>query len=293
MRNRLSFLAAFASLLAAFSALGQIEVRMEPEARTYVAHSPVNVKVTVINRSPNAISLRGPSAGTSWLNFKITNHKGDLVTTRPGAPIAGAVSVGASRSVSLKVNLNLAYPLDRFGNYQVTANVYNPATRRFRSSPPKMITIDEAKAIWQQTVGLSNGAKNEYALLSYRGYDRTYLYFRLTNAKNGYVKKTYKLGEMVLYRPPQAVVDQSRQFHVLYQAAPRQYVHDRIGSDGKFLKRTMYDEGKGSRPELVQGQDGSVRVSGGVDPSEEKRKKRSKLKELTRIRRLSDRPPGY
>jgi hypothetical protein len=253
----------------------------------------VNIKVTIINRSAKAVTLKGPSPAASWLNFRITNNKGDLVTSRPNSPLAGPLAVAASKSVSLKVNLNRAYPVDRFGNYQITANVYDPSATRYSSSAPQMITIDEAKAIWQQSAGLSNGSKFEYALLSYRAFDKTQLYFRLKDANTGFVKKTYQLGEMVRYRPPQAAIDQSKQLHVLYQGAPRQYVHDRIGSDGKFIKRTLYDESKGSRPELLQGRDGSVRVSGGVDPKDEIREKRKKLKDLTRIRLNSDRPPGY
>lgn len=271
----------------------QIEVRIEPESRTFVAHSPVNVKVTLINRSARDLSMVGPSPTASWLNFRITNHQGDLVTQRPDAPLAGALKLAASKSVSLKVNLNRAYPVDRFGNYQITANVYDASTQRFVSSAPAMITIDEAKPIWRQTAGLSDGSRWEYSLLSYRGYDRTYLYFRLKNAKTGFVRKTYKLGEMVRYRPPQAAIDEKRHLHVLYQAAPRQFVHDHIGSDGKFIKRSTYDESKGSRPELVQGRDGYVRVEGGEDPELKKQERKEKLKDLTRIRLLSDRPPGF
>ncbi len=280
-------------LFMAPAAFAQLEVRIQPESRTFVAHSPVYVKVSIINRSTRDLTLKGPSPAASWLNFRITNNKGDLITLRRDAPLAGPIKVGASKSVSLRVNLNRAYPVDRFGNYQITANVHDPSNGRFVSSRPQMITIDEAKPIWRQTAGLSDGSRYEYSLLSYRGYDKTYLYFRLKNARSGFIRKTYKLGEMVRYRPPQAAIDHQRHLHVLYQAAPRQFIHDQIGSDGKFIKRATYDESKGSRPELVQGQDGRVRVDGGVDPEIEKREKREKLKELTRIRKLSDRPPGY
>lgn len=280
----------FVTLLGASA---QVEVRLEPESRTFVAHSPVNVKVTIINRSAQDLTLSGPGPASSWLNFRITNNKGDLVTSRPDAPLAGPLEVAASKSVSLKVNLNRAYPVDRFGNYRITANVYDPESRRFASSAPQMITIDEAKPIWSQIAGLPDGTKIEYSLLSYRGFDKTYLYFSLKNAQTGFVRKTYRLGEMVRYRPPQAAIDHQRQLHVLYQAAPRQFVHDLIGSDGSFIKRSLHDESKGSRPELLQGREGSVRVRGGVDPEIDKQERRQKLEDLTRIRLLSDRPPGY
>lgn len=285
--------APIALLILASQAQAQIEVRLEPEARTFVAGSSVNVKVRVINRAASAINLRGPSPAASWLNFRITNSKGDLITSRPSAPLAKSMSLAASKSVTLRVNLNQAYPVDRFGNYQIMANVYEPGADRFVSSAPKMITIDEAKAIWQQTAGLSSGRKYEYSLLTYRGFDKTQLYYRMKNAQTGFVKKTYKLGEMVQYKAPQAAIDNKRHLHVLYLAAPRQYIYDRVGSDGKFLKRTLISEEKGSRPELLQGRDGVVRVSGGVDPKEKGRENRRKLEDLARIRRSSDRPPGF
>lgn len=276
-----------------FQAQAQIEVRLEPEGRTFVAGSAVNVKVRVINRAASTVNLRGPSPAASWLNFRVTNSKGDLVTSRPGAPLAKPLSLAASKSVTLRVNLNQAYPVDRFGNYQIMANVYEPDANRFVSSAPKMITVDEAKPIWQQTAGLSSGRKFEYSLLTYRGMDKTHLYYRLKNAETGFVKKTYKLGEMVQYKAPQAAIDNKRQLHVLYLAAPRQYIYDRIGSDGKFIKRTLISEEKGSRPDLLQGRDGAVRVDGGMDPKEKSRDNRRKLQDLARIRRSSDRPPGF
>ena len=284
-------LALFASFVS--SAHAQIEVRLEAEGRTFVANSAVNVKVRVINRAAKAVTLKGPSPAASWLNFRITNSKGDLVTSRPGAPHAKPLKIGASKSVTVRVNLNQAYPVDRFGNYQVTANVYDAGTDRFLSSAPQMITIDEAKSIWQQTAGLSSGRKFEYSLLSHRGQDKTALYYRMKDATTGYIKKTYKLGEMVRYRPPQAAIDNKRELHVLYLAAPRQFIYDRIGSDGKFIKRQLISEEKGSRPDLLQGRDGRVRVEGGVDPKEKSRDKRRQLEDLARIRRSSARPPGF
>ncbi|MDC0504287.1 hypothetical protein OAN94_08405 [Verrucomicrobiales bacterium] len=281
----------FVTLLS--SARAQIEVRLEAESRTYVANSAVNVKVRVINRAAKAVTLRGPSPATSWLNFRITNSKGDLVTSRPGAPSAKPLNIGASKSVTVRVNLNQAYPVDRFGNYQVTANVYDPSADRYLSSAPQMVTIDEAKAIWQRTAGLSDGSKYEYSLLVHRGQDKTGLYYRMKDANTGYIKKTYRLGEMVRYRPPQAAIDAQRELHVLYLGAPRQYIYDRIGSDGKFIKRKLISEEKGSRPDLLQGRDGHVRVEGGVDPKEKGREKRRQLEDLARIRRSSARPPGF
>ncbi len=274
-------------------ASAQLEVRMEPTQRTFVAHSPVYVKVTIMNRSSNSITLRGPSRTSSWLNFRVLDNKQNMITSRRDAPLAAPLTVEASKQVSLKVNLNKAYPMNRFGNYQVVANVYNPTSKSFTSSASKLITVDEAKSIWTQTVGLDGGRKVEYSLLSYRGFDKTHLYYRLKNAETGFIRKTYQLGDLIQYRAPQAAVDRSHRMHVLYQAAPRQYIHDQINSDGKFLTRKVYEDYKGSRPELLQSKDGNVRVSGGINPEVKSSEKREKLKELSRIRRLSDRPPGY
>ncbi len=279
--------------LALSQAHAQIEVSMKPEERTFVAHSPVFLKVTITNRSGKAITLTGPNARTGWLNFRVLNAKQDMVTSRRGAPIAQPLTIPASNAKTLRVNLNEAYPVNRFGNYQVTANVYDPNSRTFVSSRPQLLTIDEAKTIWKQTEAVGGGKKATFSLLSYRGYDRTKLYFRLTDANTGFIRKTYSLGDLIQYKAPQAAVDKSHRVHVLYQAAPRQYVHDIIGSDGNHQNRKVYEEDKGSRPELLQSRDGSVRVAGGINPKVKSQEKREKLKDLARIRRLSDRPPGF
>ena len=292
-----SFIARFAFVLAVVwfipVASAQLEVRMEPTKGTFVAHSPVYVKVTIMNRSSKTVTLKGPSKTSSWLNFRVLDNQQNMITSRRDAPMAAPLTVEASKQVSLKVNLNKAYPMNRFGNYRVVANVYNPNSKRFSSSSSKLITVDEAKSIWKQIVGLGGGRKAEYSLLSYRGFDKTHLYYRLRDAESGFIRKTYQLGDLIQYRAPQAAVDRSNRMHVLYQAAPRQYIHDQIKSDGKFLKRKVYEDYKGSRPELVQSKDGNVRVTGGINPEVKSSEKREKLKDLARIRRLSDRPLGY
>ena len=274
-------------------AQAQISVRLEPLQRTFVAHSPVYMKVAVTNRSGRPVTLSGPTAAASWLDFRVTDGKQNLVTPRPHAPLAAPLAVANAKTVPLKVNLNQVYPVDRFGNYQVTANIYDPVRKQYVSSPPVMITIDEAKPIWSEVVGVGGGKRSEFSLLSYRGFDNTTLYYRLKDATNGYIRKTYKLGELIQYQSPQAAVDRQQKMHVLYQAAPRQYVHDIVDKNGKFLKRKVYEEAKGKKPQLIQSTNGSVSVAGGMDPEVKKRQEREKLKDLTRIRRSSDRPLGY
>lgn len=280
------FLALFAS-----RAEAQIEVRLQMEEATYVAHEPVFAKLTLVNRSGRALTLQGPTPSTSWLNFLVRDSRNNVVTLRRGAPMAGALELPNADSVSIRVNLNQAYPVDQFGNYTVVANVYDPVTQSFASSSPVRFTIDEAKQIWSRIVDVGR-QRYQYLLLVYRSFDRTALYFRLEDADTGVVMRTYTLGKMIQYRAPQAEIDSGGKCHVLYMSAPRQYRHFIISREGKVEKFTDYKEARGEEPSLVMAS-GAVYVSGGIDEEVEKQEKRQKLEELSRIRRVSDRPPGF
>lgn len=280
------------------SVSAQISVTIEPERHVYVAHEAVTVIITVVNRTGKDITLRGPAPGIGWLNFTVSDAKGVNITPRRGAPIAGPEVLSSSAPLRFSVNLNEVYPVNRFGVYRASASVYNPDSNaadpamRYSSSATTAIRIDEADPVWQELATTPDGLQR-YSLLKYRDMDKTLLYFRLMDEKTGMIRRTYKLGSMVQFLRPQAVLDSSGNLQVLYQAAPRQFLHVSIGSDGEFLKQQVYDEEKGDRPKLMQNSSGQVTVSGGVDPDLRKRQNREKLGEMSRIRKLSDRPPGF
>jgi hypothetical protein len=88
---------------------------------------------------------------------------------------------------------------------------------------------------------------------------------------------------MILYEDPKVQIDPENRLHVLHCAAPRTWSYAVIGLNGQLLTHSSYSETK-SRPRLVQGEDGTINVHGGllevaVPPNEEKQ-----------VPKLSDRP---
>lgn len=284
-------LAILAAALAPVLASAQIDVTMTPEKPAFVAHEPVRVQLTMVNRSGRDVKLSGPNAFTSWLNFLVRDSRQNLVVARPGGPKAGPINLPNGKPVSVRIDLNQAYPLDRFGHYSVTANVYDPSSNDWTGSASQRVTIDEAKPIWTRIAGKGSG-RREYSILTYRALDRTSIYFRLRDADTGVVERTYELGTMIQYKSPQAELDSSGKCHVLYMTAPRQYRHYIIKTDGKVDHFEDFTESKGETPTLVMA-GGSVSVQGGQSEQAEKNEKRDKLKQLSRIRNISERPLGY
>lgn len=293
MKHKIPLLLLSGFFLSASSALSQLDVHLKLEKQNYIAHDSVNVLVSVMNRSGKAITLAGATPQVSWLTFHLRDYKDDIFSPRLGAPLAAAEKLNPDQTLTFKVNLQKTYALNIIGKYRITANVFDPSSKDYISSETETFYIDDGSVAWQRDIGDGAGSKTNYSLITYRDTDKTILYYRQADAKTGFVKKKYALGDMVRARNPKVAIDKQKQMHVFYMIGPNQFSHDVIGANGEFLRRKLYETEGPNRPDMVQTQNGNVTVTGGVDPEARKREVAEKMKELTRIRRSNERPPGY
>ncbi len=272
-------------------ARAQIYVDLKMETETAVAYEPVKAVVIIQNRSGADVHLRGP-AGTSWLNFQIHDGRRNLVAPYPDRAIPKPELLKAGKNLSLRIPVNAMYPVNEVGGYRITASVYYEPLRTFFDSPARHFTVDDGRALWSRVVG-SAGAFQRHSLLSFRDRTETRLYYRLSDDQTGIVRKTFSLGKLVNYRDPQVAVDGRGNVHVLHMGAPQQHVHTVIGPDGTVDGQKKYDEAAGNLPKIVQDEGGGVRIDGGITPEDKAKEKQERLGELSKIRRLSERPYGF
>lgn len=270
------------------TAQAQIVVSMKPLKKLYVAYEPIQVEMSVLNRAGRDVVLTGKGA-TPWLSFQITDDAGRLISPEDSATFP-PVMVPAGQALSRTVALNQLYPMNRQGLYKVQASVYFPQLDSYFNSSTQTIQVAEARELWSQVVGVPEGHEmagtyRRYALLMFNNGAEKLLYVRVQDERTGTVRASYSLGQIVLIREPERIIDAQNCLHILHMGAPRAFAYTVIDVDGKVLKRQTYYEEGGSRPRLTASNDGSALIIGGI--SDEKAREDPIHAE---VRKISDRP---
>lgn len=278
----------FCIFLFAGAAEAQVQVDVKFKRLQYIAYEPVVATVAITNLAGRDIELHDAD-GQSWLGFEITDSE-----EQPIAPLSGEnreppLRIQAGQRVTRQIDLTPLYPVHEYGAYHVRTNIYFADLGKFFYSAPRVFEVTDAHPIWQQTVGVPDGAGasgdvRTYSLMTNRFPDHTSLYVRVQDKDAGVVYATYSLGRTVSLEQPQAEIDRANQLHVLHCAAPRAWSYARIGLNGELLTHSSFMETK-TRPRLVHSGKGDVAVQGGMldEPAQSTKSKAPKL---------SARPPG-
>ena len=278
----------FSVFLFATAVEAQVQVDLNFKRLQYIAYEPVVATVAITNLAGRDIELHDAD-GQSWLGFEITGSE-----EQPVAPLSGAnreppLRIQAGQRVTRQIDLTPLYPVHEYGAYHVRTNIYFADLGKFFYSVPRVFEVTDAHPIWQQTVGVPDGAGasgdvRTYSLMTNRFPDHTSLYVRVQDKDAGVVYATYSLGRTVSLEQPQAEIDRANQLHVLHCAAPRAWSYARIGLNGELLTHSSFMETK-TRPHLVHSSKGEIAVQGGmVDASVQS--------SGSKAPKLSARPPG-
>lgn len=277
----------FCILFFAAGTEAQVQVDLKFKRLQYIAHEPVVAIVAITNLAGRDIELHNAD-GQSWLGFEITGSE-----EQPIAPLSEAnreppLKIQAGQRVTRQIDLTPLYPVYEYGAYHVRTNIYFADLGKFFYSGTRVFEVTDARPIWQQTVGIPDGAGasgdvRTYSLMTNRFPDHTSLYVRVQDKDTGVVYATYSLGRTISFEQPQAEIDRDNQLHVLHCAAPRAWSYARIGLNGQLLTHSTFMETK-TRPHLVHSGKG-VAVQGGMveAPAQSSGNKAPKL---------SARPPG-
>jgi hypothetical protein len=266
----------------------QIQVDLKFKRLQYIAYEPVVAIVAVTNLAGRDIELHNAD-GQSWLGFELAGSEeqpiAPLNATNPEPPL----KVATGQRVTREIDLTPLYPVHEFGSYHVRTNVYFADLGKFFYSPTRVFEVTDARPIWEQTVGVPDGAAGSgdvrtYSLMTNRFPDHTSLYVRVQDKDTGVVYSTYSLGRTIAFEQPQAEIDRANHLHVLHCTAPRAWSYSRIGLNGELLEHTSLMETK-TRPRLVHSGNGEVAVRGGMIESAAQSSRSTAPK-------LSARPPG-
>src|SRR5215472_12226073 len=245
----------------------QIQVDLKFKRLQYIAYEPVVATVAITNLAGRDIELRDAD-GQSWLGFEITGSEEQPIGPLNNANREPPLRIQAGQRVTRQIDLTPLYPVHEYGAYHVRTNIYFADLGKFFYSAPRVFEVTDAHPIWQQTVGVPEGAGTSgdvrtYSLMTNRFPDHTSLYVRVQDKDAGVVYATYSLGRTVSLEQPQAEIDRANQLHVLHCAAPRAWSYARVGLNGELLEHTSFMETQ-TRPHLVHSGGGEVAVRGGT-----------------------------
>lgn len=284
-RSSLPALFAFVFVTAAEA---QIQVDLKFKRLQYIAYEPLVANVAITNLAGRDIELHDAD-GQSWLGFEITGSEEQTIAPLAAANREPPLKIAAGQRVTRQIDLTPLYPVQEFGAYHVRTNVYFADLGKFFYSTTRVFEVTDARPLWQETVGIPEGAAasggvRTYSLMTNRFPDHTSLYVRVQDKETSVVYATYSLGRTIAFEQPQAEIDRANQLHVLHCVAPRTWAYSRIGLNGELLEHSSFMETK-SRPRLVHSGNGEIAVHGGMieAPAQSSGSKAPKL---------SARPPG-
>src|SRR5215470_15197299 len=197
--------------LLATVAQGQIQVDLKFKRLQYIAYEPVVATVAITNLAGRDIELRDAD-GQSWLGFELTGSEEQPIAPLGGANRESPLKIQAGQRVTRQIDLTPLYPVHEFGAYHVRTNVYFADLGKFFYSGTRVFEVTDARPIWQQTVGVPDGAGasgevRTYSLMTNRFPDHTSLYVRVQDKDTGVVYSTYSLGRTISFEQPQAEID--------------------------------------------------------------------------------------
>jgi len=275
-RNILFFALGICALSAIADASAQVRVDLSLRRPYFIRYEPIIATVTITNMTGRNLDLANAEEDNhKWFSFHIENTSGELIPPYNPDYQLSPVSIGAGESIKRTVNITPLYPLTEFGTYRVRATVYDSKTGQYYSSnPPINIEITEGRVLWEQSVGVPEGAPGEpgtrtVTLLSHRLPDDTQLYLRIEDKDKGLVYCTSQLGRIVSFGKPDIEIDAHNEINILQNFAPKMFLYTRAALNGQILERKQYAGMDRSQPSLQHDASGGFQVAGGlyIDPA--------------------------
>jgi len=279
-------------LLLSGTASAQIIVDLKLDRTLYLADEPITGELSIVNRAGQDL-IFGDADGLSWLDFTVTDGRGNLITPSRDELNERPIVLSAGQSYKHKVTINRRYSMSSVGTYRVKASVTFPQINRVFQTRTITVQVTQGQPMWSQIIGVPKGHPDagtyrEYALMTYyHGARSKALYFRLKQSDSGYVYRTYPIGDYMSLRPPAHAIDSQNQLHVLHMTGPQAYKYTVINIDGEPVHQQKIFEKGTNRPELKTTSHGDVSLVGGITADEVK-----SPYEQAEFHRLSERPPG-
>jgi hypothetical protein len=260
----------FALLLGlVWSGRAQVSVEIVLEQEQFLIGESIPAAVRITNRSGQTLRL-GDEA--NWLSFTLETRDGLAVVKNGEVPVKGEFQLESGKMATRRVDLAPYFALNRYGRYQLNANVHIKEWDSTLSAKPRSFDLIKGAKLWSQEFGmfLPPGVTNRVPevrrySLEQANYLRTQLrlYVRITDVDDTHVIKVLPIGPMVSVSHPERQIDRRNNLHVLYQVGARTYLYAVITPGGEMIQRQTH-EITTTRPRLLADDKGNQSVVGGA-----------------------------
>lgn len=245
----------------------QLKVDIEFRRSLYLRYEPVLAFVNITNQSGQDIEL-ADSGNNKWFSFQIETGDGRLIPPSVADYAIEPVQIPAGQAIRRVINLTPLYSMGEYGMYRIKAAVFFGQADRFFSSPALNVEITEGRMIWQQNVGVPEGAPGgggtrTVSLLSHRLPNTTQLYLRIEDQARGMVFCTHQMGRFIAFGEPEIELDGENNIHLFQNTSPRGFLYSKVNISGQVLERKQYTSGD-RRPVMRVSSTGEVTIIGGT-----------------------------
>lgn len=251
------------------TASAQVTVNLTLQQDQFLPGEALPVAVHITNQSGQPLHF---GADPDWLTFSVEAEDDFIVGKNSDPPVQGEFNLDSSQVATKRVDLEPCFNLKQAGHYRIIATVRIKDWNTEIASPPKGFDVIDGAKLWSQVFGvpLPAGVSNrppevrKYTLEE-ANYLRSQLrmYVRVSDESGATVYKVRPIGSMVSFSQPEAQLDQLSNLHVLYQSGASSFLYSVINPNGDLVSQEIYDYFD-VRPRLRVGNDGSIRVLGGV-----------------------------
>ncbi len=248
-----------------------VTAELKLEQTQFLANEDVQLKVRIINRSGQDLSL---GREDDWITFSIQGAADSVVMKLLEMPVAGAFTLHSAQTGVRTFNLAPYFDFHRPGRYVIGATIRIPQwDQQVECKSVDLTIVQGARVpnIPEVAVGVPpiDGDTNKppevrkYILQEVNYITESRLYLRLTDATGARTYRVVPIDRLVSFSQPEAQVDRYSNMHILNQTGAKSFCYCVVNPHGQMLEKETYDYTQ-YRPVLRSAPDGRIVVAGGV-----------------------------
>ena len=191
----------------------QLEVRLEPTRRDFVAGENVQLVLTMINHTDSSIALTN-TPGRCWLHMEI-NRQGDNISVAPSAvPRYPNQTITPGSRRACRLELKDYFNLDREGTYRVRVVLRMPDMQTVYSSNVAIFNITSGGEVSSFQIQ-ARGQRLKVSVRNIIVNEKNVLFGQVRNIDSNKVIGACPMAQYLSFMKPIVKLDRAQNLHLL------------------------------------------------------------------------------
>jgi len=248
----------------ALRASAQVSVEAALDQEQYLPGEAMEVAVKISNRSGEKLQF---SRTSEWLTVRIEGDGGYMAEASSELPDGADFSLESPRMATKRLNVEPYFHLTKPGRHKLSVRLRLPGYEQPILSPVKNFDIVTGTKLWEQEFGLPDTGHppkvRSYMLQQANYLKHLELYLRITDPREQLPLHVVRLGRMVSFGQPTALLDRRNDLHIIFQNGARSWRYCVLTPEGNFSLRQTHAMSE-NRPRLVVDEQGAISIKGGL-----------------------------